>query len=141
MPARERKREMAGVREAQWRQQRGRQLGPPPRGPPGLHRPRFEPVDREKVPSLSLRVSDFAIVTSVFLLLCRKIFIISEILNFICRLARCCFEFSLGYAGYSHCRLHLLFVFLLLCMKLVWETLFFFFFCIDIRIKKNTRTY
>ncbi|XP_059455806.1 histone deacetylase complex subunit SAP18 [Corylus avellana] len=47
---------MAGVREAQWRQQRGRQLGPPPRGPPGLHRPRFEPVDREKTCPLLLRV-------------------------------------------------------------------------------------
>ncbi|XP_062155972.1 histone deacetylase complex subunit SAP18 [Alnus glutinosa] len=47
---------MAGLGEAQRRQQRGRLLGPPPRGPPAFARPRFEPVDREKTCPLLLRV-------------------------------------------------------------------------------------
>jgi hypothetical protein len=76
---RERETAMAGLGEAQRRQQRGRLLGPPPRGPPAFASPRFEPVDREKVPSLYLRVSDFAILSFVFLLLCRKKIIISLI--------------------------------------------------------------
>ena len=57
---REREREMAGIGEGQ-RRQGGRPPGPPPRAqfPP---RPRFEPVDREKVYMVFLtfpRVSDF----------------------------------------------------------------------------------
>ncbi|XVE77020.1 hypothetical protein DITRI_Ditri13aG0028400 [Diplodiscus trichospermus] len=49
---------MAGAAEVPKRQS-GRPLPPSARGPPPPPRPRFEPVDREKVPlSLSLRISN-----------------------------------------------------------------------------------